>query len=78
MTLEELDLLIRGYKEKQVEDYRKLRTIVYTMVKLMGDGKKIGTPEQFWELPGDKVNQISEDEREDLLKRFAKLPKLGQ
>ena len=43
----------------------------------MGDGKNIGTPENFWELPGDEVNKISVEDTEALLKRFAKLPKIN-
>lgn len=35
------------------------------------------TPEELWALDGDEQNKITEKEKEELLARFARLPKLG-
>lgn len=45
---------------------------MFTLVRLLGDSKTAPkTPEEMWQLPGDEVNEISEDEIKEIFKRLA-------
>jgi hypothetical protein len=50
--------------------------LMFTMVKIWAD-KGPKTPEEMWPLPGDEVNVMDEEDRKELMQRFAKLPKLN-
>jgi hypothetical protein len=69
-----LSLMIKGHKESKVDNYKLVRLLMFTMVRLMGDPKSSPkSPEQLWELPGDEdLNKINEDEYRELIKRLAK------
>lgn len=46
---------------------------MFTMVRLLGDSKTAPkTPEALWELPGDEVSGITEDDMRDMFKRLQK------
>jgi hypothetical protein len=46
---------------------------MFTMVRLMGDSKTAPkTPEALWELPGDEVVGVSEDDMRNMFKRLQK------
>jgi hypothetical protein len=66
--------MIKGHKESKVDNYKLVRLLMFTMVRLMGDPKSSPkSPEQLWELPGDEdLNKINEDEYRELIKRLAK------
>jgi hypothetical protein len=72
MTLAELSLASRGY----YETVRHKRIMVYTMVQLWGDQKKIpATPEQFWPLPFDEETKGEDLTDDDLKQIFAEIDK---
>jgi len=64
MTFREVSLIISGYADRVVNQYRQTRLLMFTMQKLWGDPKKSPkTPEDLWQLPGDEVKgQMNEDE----------------
>lgn len=69
--------MIEGYEEKKIDSYRQTRMLMFTMVRLMGDSQKgPKTLSELWELPGDEVERITQEDKEALLERFARLPKL--
>lgn len=50
--------------------------MVYTMVQLWGDSKKIpATPEQFWPLPFDEETRGDDLTEDDLKQIFAEIDK---
>jgi hypothetical protein len=63
-------LLIEGYNNRIVHDYRNTRLIMYMMARMWGDpNKSPRTPEDLWELPGDeKKGQMSESEIAEMFK----------
>ena len=66
-------LIIDGYNNKVVHDYRNTRLIMYMMARMWGDPKTSPrTPEDLWELPGDDVKsgQMSSDEIADLFNKL--------
>lgn len=67
-------LMLNGHNDAKVDQYRLVRILMFTMVRLMGDPKTAPkTPEQLWELPGDEeVNKIDEEEYKEIFKRLAK------
>lgn len=74
MSPRHLSLMIRGHKENKIDNYKLVRLLMFTMVRLMGDPKSSPkSPEQLWELPGDEVvNKIDEEQYRELFKKFAK------
>lgn len=74
MSPRHLSLMIRGHKENKIDNYKLIRLLMFTMVRLHGDPKTAPkSPEQLWELPGDEnVNKINENEYRELFKKFAK------
>jgi len=66
--------MLNGHNDAKVDQYRLVRMLMFTMVRLMGDPKTAPkTPEQLWELPGDEeVNKIDEEEYKEIFKRLAK------
>jgi hypothetical protein len=65
--------MIKGHKDNKVDQYKLVRLLMFTMVRLMGDPKSSPkTPEQLWELPGDETTQLNDDDYRELFKRLAK------
>ena len=67
-------LMLNGHNDTKVDQYRLVRMLMFTMVRLMGDPKTAPkTPEQLWELPGDEEEGIiDEEEYKEIFKRLAK------
>ena len=65
-------MIIEGYSERLIHDYRNTRLIMYMMAKMWGDPKKSPrTPEDLWELPGDeKKKQLNADEIADIFEKL--------
>lgn len=73
MSHREFMLTVEGYKERKIEEYRKTRMLMFTMVRLWSE-KGPRTPEQLWPLPGDEEKGVlDEEDKKALLERFAKL-----
>lgn len=74
MSPRQLSLMIKGYEEKRIDQYKQTRLLMFTMVRLMGDPKTAPkTPEQLWELPGDEVTtKVDEEEYREIFKRYKK------
>lgn len=72
MSPRHLSLMIKGFDEKRIDQYKQTRLLMFTMVRLMGDPKTAPkTPEQLWELPGDEnVSKIDENEYREIFKRY--------
>lgn len=71
LTMREVSLIMQGYQDRQVHDYRQTRLIMFVMTRLLGDSKKAPkTPEELWELPGDVKGNPREEEILELLKQF--------
>jgi hypothetical protein len=66
--------MLNGHNTSKVDQYKLVRMLMFTMVRLMGDPKTAPkTPEQLWELPGDEVvTKIDEEEYKEIFKRLAK------
>jgi hypothetical protein len=73
MTFSEVLLVMKGYNERLLGQYRQTRLLMFMMARMWGDPKKgVKTPEELWPLPGDEVGRITED---DIAKMFDKLKK---
>jgi hypothetical protein len=74
MSPRHLSLMIKGYEEKRIDEYKQTRLLMFTMVRLMGDPKTAPkTPEQLWELPGDELTtKVDEEEYREIFKRYKK------
>lgn len=67
-------LMMNGYQNKKIDNYKLARILMFTMVRLMGDPKTAPkTPEGLWELPGDELNSevLNDDDIKELFKRLA-------
>lgn len=73
MSPRHFSLMMSGYQNKKVDEYRQTRLLMFTMVRLMGDPKSAPkTPEALWKLPGDELNNnFNEDEARAIFKRLA-------
>jgi len=74
MSPRHFSLMMSGYQNKKVDEYRQTRLLMFTMVRLMGDPKSAPrTPEALWKLPGDQENQstFNEEEARAIFKRLA-------
>ena len=69
-----LSLMIKGFEDKRIDQYKQTRLLMFTMVRLMGDPKTAPkTPEQLWELPGDELTtKVDEEEYREIFKRYKK------
>jgi hypothetical protein len=64
-------LIVRGYEDRMVHDYKNTRLLMYMMARMWGDPKKApATPEDLWKLPGDEPTGPSES---DIANMFRKL-----
>jgi hypothetical protein len=62
LTMRETVLIMQGYGDRQVHDYRNTRMVMFMMARLHADPKKAPkSPEDLWELPGDEPGQLNED-----------------
>jgi hypothetical protein len=65
--------MLKGHQEKKVDDYRQTRLLMFTMVRLHGDPKSSPkSPEALWELPGDEVKGMSDEDYREIFKRLGK------
>lgn len=67
-------LMLDGYQVKKFDNYKLIRLLMFTMVRLMGDPKTAPkSPQELWELPGDENdgNVLSDDDIKELFKRLA-------
>lgn len=65
--------MLNGYQDKQVDNYRQTRLLMFTMVRLMGDPKTAPkSPEALWELPGDEKQGMTEEDMREIFKRLSK------
>jgi hypothetical protein len=66
--------MLNGHNNHKLDQYKLVRMMMFTMVRLMGDPKTAPkTPEQLWELPGDQDGiKIDEEEYKEIFKRLAK------
>ena len=65
MTFKECMLLVKGYHQRTIEQYKHTRLLMFMMARMWGDPKKgPKSPEELWPLPGDekKTGQLNEDE----------------
>lgn len=77
MTLADLMLAHHFYQLREVEEWRRTRATMFTMVRLMGNPKTApSTIEQFFPLPGDKSDAFNLDTF-DIEKEFAQLREQG-
>ena len=66
-----MSLIIEGYQERLIHDYRNTRLLMYMMAKMWGDPKKVpDSPEALWRLPGDADTGVTEA---DIAEMFRKL-----
>jgi len=71
LTFREVMLIVRGYEDRMVHDYKNTRLLMYMMARMWGDPKKApATPEDLWKLPGDEPTGPSE---QDIAEMFRKL-----
>lgn len=74
MSARHLSLMIKGYQDKKVDNYKLTRLLMFTMVRLMGDPKTAPkSPEMLWQLPGDESDEniITDDDIKEIFKRLA-------
>jgi hypothetical protein len=67
-------LMLDGYQNKKIDEYKQTRLLMFTMVRLMGDPKTAPkSPNALWQLPGDEDddNTLSDDDIKDIFKRLA-------
>lgn len=66
--------MIFGHNNNKTDQYKLIRLLMFTMVRLMGDPKTAPkTPEELWSLDGDdEVTKIDEEEYKEIFKRLAK------
>ena len=58
LTFREVQLIIKGYGDRVVNDYRQTRLLMFMMARMWGDPKKpIKSPEALWPLPGDEEDR---------------------
>jgi len=76
MSPRHFSLMLKGYKEKKVDDYKQTRLLMFTMVRLMGDPKTAPkTPEALWQLPGDEEQKPSDEEYREVFNRLTQWQK---
>lgn len=75
MSLADIMLAHLMYHEKEVEEWKRTRSMMFIMVKLWGDPKKTpATAEEFFPLPGDEAK--TEIDEETLLKQLEEFKKV--
>jgi hypothetical protein len=77
MTLGEVMLAHYMYQVKEVEEWKRTRSIMYVIAKLLGDSKRIGSIENFFPLPFDDAKSNAQLEKEEIDAIFEKLKANG-
>jgi len=73
MSPRHFSLMIKGHSDNKIDNYKLVRLLMFTMVKLLGDPKGTPkTPESLWSLPGDENNLPTDDEYREIFKRLTK------
>jgi len=63
--------MLKGHKERRVDDYRLVRMLMFTMVRLLGDSKSAPkTPEALWPLQGDEDSKPTDEEYREIFNRL--------
>lgn len=76
MSPRHFSLMLKGHKERRIDDYKLVRTIMYTMVRLLGDSKSAPkTPEELWPLPGDEISKPTDEEYREVFNRLTQWQK---
>jgi hypothetical protein len=76
MSPRHFSLMLKGHKERRIDDYKLVRTIMYTMVRLLGDSKSAPkTPEALWPLPGDEISKPTDEEYREVFNRLTQWQK---
>jgi hypothetical protein len=71
LTFSEVMLILKGYNDRLLNEYRQTRLLMFMMAKMWGDPKKgVKSPEELWPLPGDENKAMTEDEIGDLFDRL--------
>ena len=71
MSPRHFSLMLKGHKERRVDDYRLARMIMFMMVRLLGDSKTAPkTPESLWPLPGDEESKPTDEEYREIFNRL--------
>lgn len=73
MSLSSLVLAHDAYMEQEVGEWNRTRHLMFVMVRMWGDPKKSIEMHELMPLPGDKVQQIEEDEILAALNEFKKI-----
>lgn len=70
-----MQLIVQGYGERVINEYRQTRLLMFMMARMWGDPKKpVKSPEALWPLPGDDEGsgKMSEDEIAALFDKLKK------
>jgi hypothetical protein len=70
-----VQLIIKGYGERMVNEYKQTRLLMFTLARLLGDPKKpVKSPEAMWPLPGDDEDKggMSKDDIDALFEKLKK------
>lgn len=72
MTFAEAMLIVQGYNDRIIFQYKQTRLLMFMMAKMWGDAKKSPkSPEDLWPLPGDKVTkQMDNDEIAEMFRKL--------
>ena len=71
LTFSEVMLVLKGYNERLLNDYRQTRLLMFMMAKMWGDPKKgVKSPEELWPLPGDEKKAMKAEEVAELFERL--------
>lgn len=73
MSPRHFSLMLKGHQARRVDEYRQTRLLMFTMVRLHGDPKSAPkSPEALWELPGDEVKGMTDEDYREIFKRLVK------
>lgn len=61
VTPREFHLMVQGFRNRRIDQYKQNRNLMFIMAKLWSS-KPPSKPQDLWELPGDVVEEHSEDE----------------
>lgn len=71
MSPRHFSLMLKGHKERRIDDYRLARMIMFMMVRLLGDSKSAPkTLEALWPLPGDEQEKPTDEEYREIFNRL--------
>lgn len=73
MTFSEVMLVLKGYNDRLLNDYRQTRLLMFMMARMWGDPKKgVKSPEELWPLPGDVQKTMNKEDIAELFDRLKK------